>query len=119
MELFVLKQFFYELLKLSYNDLRPGWGNPCSGLLEKMCLRQEPFLKKIERDYTNMSHEMRLNTAGLKMHWKVDKDTRQFTCYIAGDQVREYPLFVVQARQLIKEYKFNKQPITFRDISRH
>ena len=108
MDRFTLKQFFLELLELSYNDLRPGWGNPCSWLLKTMCLRQDPWLDKITGDYTNNSHETRLNDAGLKMHWRVDKETRKFTCHISGDQAKDYPMFVAQARRLIIKYKFNK-----------
>ena len=109
MDRFLLKSFFHELLELSYNDLKPGWGNPCSRLLETICMRQEPFLDKIERDFTNNRHEMRLNNAGVKMNWRVDKETHKFTCNIAGDQAKEYPFFVAQARLLIKKYQFNRR----------
>jgi len=104
-----LKMFFLELLELSYVDIRPGWGNPCSELLKKMCMHQERWIKRIEGDYTTHSHEFRLNGAGLKMYWEVDKETRQFKCSIGGDQQNEYPLFMVKARQLIKWYNFNKR----------
>lgn len=113
METFELKGFFLELLELSYTDLRPGWGNPCSELLKKMCLRQEPWLRRIEGDYTGDSHEVRLNGAGLKMHWRVVKSDstgeRTFKCHISGDQVREYPMFVAQARRLIEKYGYNRR----------
>lgn len=108
MERFILKQFFLELLELSYKDISSFMGNPCSELLKKMCLRQDPWLDRIEDDYTNESHEMRLNGSGLKMHWRVNKDTRQFTCYISGDQVLDYQLFVARARNVIKKYGFNR-----------
>lgn len=112
MDEFTLKNFFWQLLELSYNNLRHGWGNPCSYLLERMCIRQEPFINKIVRDFTNMSHEMRLNGAGLKLWWSVEKDdndNRKFTCHIGGDQAKEYPMFVAQADQLIKKYNFNRR----------
>jgi len=119
MDRFSLKSFFYELLELSYNDLKPGWGNPCSHLLEVMCIRQEPFLDKIMDDYTSHSHEFRLNSAGVKMHWRVDREgktlteksnnKRRFYVYIAGDQAKEYPFFVAQAQQLIMKYQFNRR----------
>ena len=109
MDRFTLKMFFWEMLELSYNDLRTGWGNPCSHLLKEMCMRQDPWLDKIEGDYTGNSHEVRLNDAGLKMHWRVDRETRQFKCHISGDQAREYPMFVAQARRLIMKYNFNKR----------
>jgi len=110
MEMFMIKQFFLEVLELSYTDLKPGWGNPCSELLKKLVVRQEPFLKKIEGDYTDMSHEMRINGAGLKMHWSVDRreGDGKFKITISGDQAKEYPVFVPQVRQLIKKYGFNK-----------
>ncbi len=116
MDMFVLKQFFHELLELSYNDLRTGWGNPCSHLLEDMIIRQKPFLDKIDGDYSGESHEYRLNNAGLKMHWVMRKEdthageARMFKCTISGDQAREYPMFVAQARALILKYQFNKHP---------
>ncbi len=115
MDMFKIKTFFHELLKLSYIDIRSGWGNPCSHLLEDMCIRQETFLKKIEGDYTSNSHEYRLNNAGLKMHWSMRRSgtyhgsDREFKLTISGDQVREYPMFVAKARRLIEEYKFNRR----------
>jgi len=111
MERFMLKQFFHEMLVLSYNDLRTGWGNPCTWLLETMCIRQEPFLDKIMGDYTGNSHEVRLNNAGLKMHWRVHRngDKSAFKCYISGDQILEYPMFVAQARSLIMKHGYHKQ----------
>jgi len=111
MERFMLKQFFHELLELSYNDLRPGWGNPCTWLLETICIRQEPFLDKIMGDYTGDSHEVRLNNAGLKMHWRVHRegDKAVFKCYISGDQAKDYPFFVAQARQLIMKHKYHRR----------
>ena len=113
MDMFKIKSFFWELLKLTYTaDFNPVWGNPCSYLLERMILRQEPFLSKIEGDFTNMSHEMRLNGAGLKLWWSAEKDDndfRKFTCHIGGDQAKEYPMFVARARQLIKYYNFNRR----------
>ena len=113
MDMFTIKLFFHELLELSYNDLRPGWGNPCSHLLESLIVRQKPFLDKIEGDYTNDSHEFRLNNAGLKLYWHVNRETGAkfdgFRCSIGGDQAKEYPFFVVQARALIMKYQFNKR----------
>jgi hypothetical protein len=104
-----LKLFFLELLELSYLNIRPGWGNPCSELLKKMCIYQDVWLNKITGDYTNNSHEFRLNGAGLKMHWRVDKETRKFTCNVSGDQVCEYPIFVAKAKEIIKCYEFNRR----------
>ena len=118
MDKFLLKQFFLDMLNLSYNEVRPGWGNPCSYLLERLMLRQEPFLNKIMGDYTGHSHEMRLNGAGLKLWWEVirnDPDNIRpgfewaFKCRIGGDQAKEYPFFVAQVEKLIKKYQFNRK----------
>ena len=113
MDKFTLKNFFWEMMQLSYFDIRAGWGNPCSYLLERMMLRQDTFLDKIIGDHTNMSHEMRLNGAGLKLWWSMEKEDdcvrRKFTCHVGGDQAREYPIFVAQVRNLIKKYKFNRR----------
>ena len=109
MDKFRLKLFFLELLELSYQDIKPGWGNPCSELLKKMVMYQDKFLDEIIGDYTDDSHEFRLNGAGLKMNWRVDKETRTFKCNISGDQVNDYPFFVAKARMAIKSYRFNKR----------
>jgi hypothetical protein len=116
MDEFMLKQFFHEMLTLSYNDLRAGWGNPCSHLLEDVAIRQKPFLNKIMGDYSGDSHEYRLNDAGLKMHWEMRKvntyagEERMFKCHVSGDQAKEYPMFVAQVNGLILKYQFNKHP---------
>jgi hypothetical protein len=121
MDKFRLKLFFHELLELSYNDLRTGWGNPCSHLLEKMCVQQDPWLDSIVGDYSNDSHEFRLNNAGLKLYWQMRRtnnspgEERTFRCYISGDQAKEYPFFVAQAGKLILKYQFNNRP-RFRDL---
>lgn len=112
MDVFILKSFFLELLELSYNDLKPGWGNPCSELLKKMCLRQDAWIGRIIGDFTGNSHEMRLNGSGLKMWWEVRRNCDRgdgFKCSIGGDQAKEYPLFCHQAERLIKKYNFNKR----------
>jgi hypothetical protein len=110
MDRFELKMFFHDVLILSYNDLKPGWGNPCSHLLQTFCLRKGPFLDGIIGDYTGNSHEYRLNNAGVKMYWEVWRhdDRAEFRCSIGGDQAKEYPLFIEQVRSLIKKYGFSK-----------
>jgi hypothetical protein len=116
MDEFMLKQFFLEMLRLSYNDLRIGWGNPCSQLLEEMIIRPQPFLDKIMGDYSGDSHEYRLNGAGLKLHWEMRKENtyageeRMFKCHISGDQAKEYPIFMAQVKGLILNFEFNKHP---------
>lgn len=113
MDKFRLKLFFYELLKLAWEH-PSTMGNPCSWLLEQMCVYQERFLNRIKGDYTGRSHEVRLNNAGLKMHWKMvsshpAKESDGFKCYIGGDQARDYPFFVAAANTLIKYYGFNRR----------
>lgn len=111
MDKFALKSFFWEMLELSYNDLKTGWGNPCSRLLEVMCMRQGPFLDSIIGDYTGHSHEFRLNNAGVKMHWEIWRhgDHAEFRCSISGDQAIEYPLFIEQVKSLIKKHGYSKR----------
>lgn len=110
MDKFRLKLFFCELIKLMYKfPGRPGFGNPVDWLIEQMCVYQDKFLTRIAGDYTGQHHECRLNNAGLKMYWHIDKETRQFKCSIGGDQANDYPEFVAHSRQLIKHYGFNKR----------
>jgi hypothetical protein len=112
MNMFKLQGFFLEMLRLSYLDYRPEWGNPCSYLLERLILRQEGFLNKIKGDFTNRSHEMRLNGAGLKLWWSVEKNEkgfRKFTCHIGGDQAKDYPMFTAQVKKLIIKYGYDRR----------
>jgi len=107
-----LMHFFYELIKLGIK--MPGnIGSPISKLLEDMCTRQDAFLQRIAGDYTNHNHEYRLNNAGPKMYWHVEKSEkdgwRRFKCSIGGDQAKDYPGFVAAANRLIKDYSFNKR----------
>ena len=112
MEKYQLMSFFYELIRLGI-DLpgRPGYGSPISWLLEQMCIRQEHFLARICGDFTGDSHEWRINSAGLKFHWRVcnENDKRKFKCYISGDQARDYPGFVVAANNLINKFNYNNR----------
>ena len=69
-----LLYFFWELIKLGIKyPGRPGFGWPCSNLLEAMMLKQNFFLNRIMGDFSNDSNEYRLNGAGLKLHWRVDR----------------------------------------------
>lgn len=109
-----LMHFFFEMIKLGVKmPGRPGFGNPISWLLEQMCTRQDAFLDRICNDYTYQSNEYRLNGAGLKMHWRLEKNTnngwRVFKCHISGDQAKDYPEFVVAAKRLIRDYDYNKR----------
>jgi hypothetical protein len=113
MDQWKLRRFFCELINLMYlYPGRPGFGSPVSWLIEQMCVYQDKFLGRICGDYTGDSHECRLNNAGLKMYWHVERqngDWRGFKCSIGGDQAADYPEFVIAAKGLIKQYGFNKR----------
>lgn len=119
---FGLKLFFHELIELGVSDLREGHsriGFSCSKLLEDMCVRQDPFLDRIINDYSEDSHEYRINNAGLKMHWKTTKNyrgQRMFVCSIGGDQEKDYIWFVSAARMLFRKHGCCK--IQFREDKR-
>ena len=108
---FDLKMLFKEMIELAIEDMRApesesarmGFG--CSKLLEDMLARQDPLLDRILNDYTNDSHEYRLNGAGLKMHWRMYKNenVRKFLCTISGDQFKDYEVLGTQLRMLIKQ----------------
>ena len=102
--------FFHDLIKLGIDmPGRPGFGSPISWLLEQMCVRQEKFISRILGDYTGESNECRLNNAGLKMHWRVDRHVNErgeFKVYIAGDQRNDYAGFYVAAKKLIEHYGY-------------
>lgn len=119
-ESYNLLYFFNEIIKIGHrNPGRPGWGHPCDHLIEKLVLTRDKFIKQIEGDYTNHSHEIRLNGAGLKMYWEVRRANRmltkspddnqgpiqisRFVCSIGGDQAKDYPEFVEKARKFLKE----------------
>lgn len=109
-----LEHFFYELIKLGIEmPGRPGFGSPISWLLEQMCTRHDHFLDRICNDFSQESNECRLNNAGLKMHWRVEKREkdgwRVFKCYISGDQAKDYPGFVTAAKSLIKHYGYDRR----------
>ena len=109
MDEFRLRYFFLELIQLAIRN--PGTiGFPCSHLVEDMVIRNRTFIKRIIGDFTNSSHEYRLNNAGLKMCWRTVKTAlkgdagtyRRFECYISGDQAKDYPEFVLGAKHLIE-----------------
>ncbi len=113
MDDYKLKMFFCKLIGLMYTfPGRPGFGNPVSWLTEQMCMYQDKFLKRIVGDFTGDSHECRLNNAGLKMYWSVDRSNSEFPrfiCRIGGDQAKYYPEFVEAANDLAHEYDFCKK----------
>jgi hypothetical protein len=113
MDEYRIRMFFYELIRLSLRYNYTRMGSPVSGLIEQMCLCNEPFVKRIAGDKTKESHEFRLNEAGLKMLWRVHKD--HLIIKIAGDQVDMYEGFVEEARKLVRRFGF-VNPIEWRNI---
>jgi hypothetical protein len=117
MERYQLIYFFKDLINLSIEfPGKPGWGIGCSHLLETMLLRQEAFISGIIDSQGHTSKEYRLNGAGLKLHWWVDRDLKhensmlsnpKFRCYISGDQIKDYADFIAKARNLIRERGYN------------
>lgn len=110
MERYQLLYFFNDLIQLSIKyPGDPGYGIGCSELLNAMMLRQETFINRIMEDDSGKFdfHEYRLNGAGLKMHWRVQRTTGarfdSFKCYISGDQLKQYADFYVQAKELIRK----------------
>ena len=99
-----IRNFFYELIRLSLRYDYTREGSPVSGLIEQMCLYNESFIKRIMGDRTDEPHEFRLNGAGLKMLWRVHKD--HLIIRITGDQVDMYPMFVDEARKLVRKFGF-------------
>jgi hypothetical protein len=119
MEKHQLRYFFWELLRIAYKCPGPnGWGNPCSHLLEYICTRPSALIDRIAGDFSNDSHEFRLNGAGLKMYWIVERENKipcsdstsrcKFKCRIGGDQANMYPEFVEAANQYLKEKRLYK-----------
>jgi hypothetical protein len=109
---FGLKSLFHEMIRLAVEDMRApqsesarmGFG--CKKLMDDMCLRQDALLNRIMGDYSTDSHEYRLNEAGLKMLWRMnrdDKDNPRFLCVICGDQVDYYKVLTEQLRSLIRQ----------------
>lgn len=112
MEKYQLLYFFWELLKLADKHHDNFWGNACSHLLETMCLTQENFIGSILGDYSNESHEYRLNGAGLKLYWMVDRQDQtqstRFKCRVGGDQRADYLFFTQAANDMIAERGYTK-----------
>ena len=106
MDKYQLLGFFHELIKLGIDmPGRPGFGSPISWLLEQMCVRQEHFINRIIGNRTQESTGWRINSAGLKMHWRVIDG--RFKVYISGDQAKDYVGFCMAAHKLIKKYGYN------------
>jgi len=105
MECYLLREFFLELIETAIQY--PGTiGFPCSKLLRDLVVRNDGFIERIKGDFTFESTEYRLNDAGLKMWYQVDRD-RNFSCRIGGDQAKDYPFFVARANELIKKYQYS------------
>ena len=103
---FKLRNLFWQLLKLANQYRDPIYGDPCTGLLEQMCLYQDSFLACFEnaKDTCCDSHEYRLNEAGLKLNWMKYKG--RIWMDICGDQKGLYPQFVLAAEETLRMYGF-------------
>jgi len=111
-----LKAFFLKLIKLGI--LHPGVGmdSATSKLLDDMVLRGNHIVKRIVGDYNSDYQEYRLNGAGLKLFWRNAKtvkpgggEYRRFECFIAGDQVEDFPTFTLLAKALIASEGFQQR----------
>lgn len=101
-----LRMLFWQLLKLANQYRDSHYGDPCTGLLEQMCMYQDSFLSCFinAKDTCCDSHEYRLNEAGLKLNWT--KFNGRIWMDICGDQVSCYPMFVATARETLRTYGF-------------
>ena len=113
MDEYRIRNFFWQLIRLSLRYDYTRIGSPVSGLIEQMCLYNDKFIARIMGDRTRESHEFRLNEAGLKMLWRVHND--RLIIKICGDQVSMYIEFVEEARKLVRKCGF-VNPIEWRNI---
>jgi len=107
---FALKLFFNEIVTLSHRtDMMEegieGGGYPLSSLVNNL-LSNHSIVNKITNDYTGESHEFRLNGAGLKMWWRLNRSLGFLKIRIGGDQARQYPFFVAAVNKLLEHQKF-------------
>lgn len=108
METYQLRNFFNELIVIALKHSgKLGWSNPCSYLIESLIMRPNKLIDRIKGDYTKQGHEYRLNGAGLKMYWHLNRNNR-FSCRIGGDQAKDYLEFTVKANALIKDLGYSQ-----------
>lgn len=93
-----LEFLFDEMITLSHSTFMmreaiEGGGYPLSGLVCSL-LQRRTLIDRIVGDYTNNSHEFRLNDAGFKLFWRLDREFDLLKLRIGGDQAGNYPCFV-------------------------
>ncbi len=105
---FTIRWFFNEMIKTSHTTIMMeeaivGGGYPLSGLIDSLLTSDGGCLidKMINND-TDESHEFRLNDAGLKLYWRLDRKHGLLKVSIGGDQANNYPKFVAAVRRLIE-----------------
>jgi hypothetical protein len=106
-----LRLFFHGLLELAFKYPGRHWDNPCSWLLEEITTKPDQLIERIVNAY-DYGEEIRLNGAGLKMWWHIEKDgnERRPVFSIGGDQVKDYLTFAHEARKLLSKLGLGKRP---------
>ena len=101
-----LQLLFAEMIRLSHRtelmeEAIAGGGYPLHGLVESL-LSHRTLIDEIVDDTTNESHEFRLNDAGFKLYWRLDKEHDLLKIRLGGDQMRNYPMFAARIRLSIR-----------------
>lgn len=105
-----IRMFLTDLVRLGLLWPGPaGFGSPVSELVST-CFRigVSTFVDRIYGDYTGESHEFRINGAGLKLIWEMDRKDRRLKVSLVGDQKDNYPEFSAEVRELIKERGYQR-----------
>ena len=102
---FALRMFFGEIIRLSHTrdmlvEAISGGGYPLGKLVNNL-VGNNTLIDKITNDYTGESHEFRLNEAGFKMYWRIDREFDVLKIRIGGDQADCYPLLAAKIRRLL------------------
>lgn len=110
---YVIKLFFNEIIATSHTSIMmeeaiSAGGYPLSGLLNTFLTSRgvSTLIDEMVNDDTGESHEFRLNSAGLKLYWRLDREHDLLKISIGGDQVKDYPRFVAAVRFIISFRKF-------------
>lgn len=78
-------------------------------VVEYMLSGFDNFVNRIMGDYRNMSNEIRINGAGLKLYYRVNQKENLIYFFIGGDQVNDYPEFVSAAREILKRERADRE----------
>lgn len=106
---YTIKLFFNEIITTSHTSTMieeaiGAGGHPLSGLLDNFLTSRgvSILIDEIVNDDTGESHEFRLNNAGLKLYWRLDRKHDLLNVSIGGDQANNYPRFVAAVRRIIE-----------------